>query len=75
VFLLQVLAASSLMAVYLMWANGAVAWTRMPGQNLQRIWLLALVIAGGIAIYFVATWAAGLKLQQFLRRHGPGGSV
>jgi putative peptidoglycan lipid II flippase len=75
VFLLQVLAASSLMAVYLMWANSAVAWTRMPGQNFQRIWFLALVIAGGIAIYFVATWAAGLKLQQFLRRHGPGGSV
>jgi putative peptidoglycan lipid II flippase len=68
VFALQVLAASALMAVFLMWATSAVPWTRMPGQNLQRVGLMGLVIAASIAIYFVATWGAGLKLRQFLRR-------
>ena len=68
VFALQVLAASSLMAVFLMWAAQAVPWTRMPGQNWQRLGLMALVIGASIAIYFVATWGAGLKLRQFLRR-------
>ncbi len=68
VFALQVLAASALMAVFLMWAAGAVAWTRMPGQNWHRVGLMALVIGTSIAIYFVATWGAGLKLRQFLRR-------
>ena len=68
VFALQVLAASSLMAVFLMWAAGAVPWTRMSGQHWQRVGLMALVIIASIAIYFVATWGAGLKLRQFLRR-------
>ncbi len=68
IFALQVLAASSLMAVFLMWAAGSVAWTQMPGQHLQRVWLMALVIGASIAIYFVATWGAGLKLRQLLRR-------
>ena len=67
-FGLQVLAASSLMAVFLMWAASQVAWTQMPGQHLQRVWLMTLVIGASIAIYFVATWGAGLKLRQFLRR-------
>ncbi len=68
VFALQVLAASALMAVFLMWANGAVPWTRLPGQNWQRVGLMALVISASIAIYFIAAWGAGLKLRQFLRR-------
>ena len=68
VFGLQVLAASALMAVFLMWANSAVAWTRLYGQNWQRVGLLALVISVSIAIYFIAAWGAGLKLRQFLRR-------
>ncbi len=68
VFCLQVLAASALMAVFLMWASGAVPWTRLHGQNLQRVGLMALVISASIAIYFIAAWGAGLKLRQFLRR-------
>ena len=68
VFALQVLAASALMAVFLMWAASAVPWTRMPGQNFYRVGLMAAAIGAAIAIYFVATWGAGLKLRQFLRR-------
>lgn len=67
-FVAQVIAASALLTVFLMWANGAVPWTQMPGQRLQRIGLLALVMAGSAGIYFISLWAAGLKLRQFLRR-------
>ncbi len=68
VFLLQVIAASALLAIFLMWAAGAVPWTRMPGENLRRIGVMALVLIGSAAIYFIAIWAAGLKLKQFIRR-------
>jgi putative peptidoglycan lipid II flippase len=68
IFALQVIAASALLAVYLMWAAGAFPWTRMPGEGVKRLWLMALVLLGSSAIYFVAIWAAGLKLRQFLRR-------
>jgi putative peptidoglycan lipid II flippase len=67
-FLLQVIAATALLAVFLMWAESAVPWTRMPGQNFLRVGYMALVLAGSAAIYFVAIWAAGLKLKQFVRR-------
>ncbi len=68
VFLFQVIAASALLAVYLMWAAGAIAWTQMPGEHWKRVGLMALVLLGSFAVYFLSTWAAGLKLRQFLRR-------
>ncbi len=67
-FALQVLAASALLAVFLMWASGSIPWLALHAEKFKRIGLLALVIAGAVAIYFVAIWAAGLKLRQFLRR-------
>lgn len=67
-FVLQVIAACALLAVFLMWANSAFAWTQLRSESFKRIWLLALVLIGSGAIYFVAIWAAGLKLRQFLRR-------
>ena len=68
VFLLQVIAASALLALYLMWASGAIAWTQMHGENWKRALLMALILLGSVALYFVSTWAAGLKLRQFIRR-------
>jgi len=68
VFVLQVIAASALLAVFLMWANGAFPWTQLRSESLKRIMLIALVLTGSAAIYFVALWAAGLKLRQFIRR-------
>ncbi|WP_119967133.1 murein biosynthesis integral membrane protein MurJ [Simplicispira lacusdiani] len=65
---LQVLAASVLMAVFLLWASDQFAWVRMHGQSLRRAGLLALMVAGAAAIYFGALWAAGLKLRALLRR-------
>ena len=67
IFLLQVIAATSLLAVFLMWSAGAVPWTQMPAENFKRVWLMALVLSGSAAIYFVAVWGAGLKLRNFLR--------
>jgi putative peptidoglycan lipid II flippase len=67
-FGLQVLAASALLAVFLMWANGSVAWLTLKDAKLQRIGLLALFVSGGIAIYFAAVLAAGLNVRQLLRR-------
>jgi putative peptidoglycan lipid II flippase len=65
VFLLQVIAGSALLAVFLIWAGSAVAWTEVRGA--KRIALLAGVLAASGAIYFIATWAAGLKLQKLLK--------
>lgn len=65
---LQVLAACALLAVFLMWANGSVDWVALRAHSLKRIWLLALVLIASAAIYFVALWAAGMKLRQLVRR-------
>jgi putative peptidoglycan lipid II flippase len=67
-FALQVLAASALLAVFLMWANGSLPWLALKAEKFKRIGLLALVVSGGVAIYFASAWAAGLKLRQLLRR-------
>lgn len=67
-FVLQVVAACALLMVFLMWANGAFAWTEMRSESIKRIGLLALILSGSVAIYFGALWAAGLKLRQFMRR-------
>jgi putative peptidoglycan lipid II flippase len=67
-FALQVLAASALLAVFLMWANGSVPWLALKAEKFQRIGWLALYVSSAIAIYFVAIWAAGLNLRQLLRR-------
>jgi putative peptidoglycan lipid II flippase len=68
VYALQVLAATALLTVFLMWAAGAFDWTRLQAQAGLRIGLLALLVAGGAAIYLGAVWAAGLRFRQFLRR-------
>lgn len=67
-FVLQVLAASALLTVFLMWAAGAFQWTQLQAQVWMRIGLLALMLAGAGVIYFGAAWAAGLRLMQFVRR-------
>jgi putative peptidoglycan lipid II flippase len=68
VFVMQVIAACALLAVFLMWANDAFAWTQLRSESFKRIGLLMLVMIGSAALYFIALWAAGLKLRQLLRR-------
>ena len=68
VLILQVVAASALLAVFLLWAAGAVNWIGLKTAYFQRIGLLAAVICAGAAMYFVVLWAAGLKLRKLMRR-------
>ncbi|MEZ0308170.1 MAG: murein biosynthesis integral membrane protein MurJ [Ramlibacter sp.] len=68
VFILQVVAATALLTVFLMWAAGSFPWLALRAQALQRAGLMALMLLGSAAIYFVALWAAGLKLRQFVAR-------
>ena len=67
-YALQVLAASALLAVFLMWASSAFHWTQLQSARWTRIGLLVLCLAGSAVIYFGALWAAGLKLRQLVRR-------
>ena len=67
-FVLQVLSASALLLAFLLWANGALAWTQMPDEKMRRIGLLALVLLASGVLYFTTLLATGLKLRQFLRR-------
>jgi putative peptidoglycan lipid II flippase len=68
VFSLQVVAASALLAVFLMWASASFAWTQMGGvQKLWRVGLMGLILMGSGVIYFTALWASGMKLRRLLR--------
>jgi putative peptidoglycan lipid II flippase len=68
VFILQVAAASALLAVFLLWSAGAVNWVGLKTAYFQRIGLFTLVICAGAAIYFIALWATGLKVRKLMRR-------
>ncbi len=68
-FALQVVAASALLAVFLMWASSTpmLPWLALQGAIFQRVGLLLLVIMAGAALYFAACWAAGLKVRALLK--------
>ena len=68
IFALQVLAASALLAVFLMWSAQSVSWTALRADYFKRIGLLALVLCSSAAIYFGALWAAGLKVRKLMGR-------
>ncbi|MBL8268698.1 murein biosynthesis integral membrane protein MurJ [Steroidobacter sp.] len=62
--LIRIVVASTLMAAFLWWFGGDIAtWLTTP--KLQRIVWLAGLVAGGIAIYFAALWAMGVRAGQF----------
>lgn len=67
-FALQVVAASALLAVLLVWGAQHLDWVGMKGQPMRRAGLLAAFMVGAGVVYFGALWAAGLKLRQLLRR-------
>lgn len=67
-FALQVLAASALLAVFLMWGTSSVDWTAFAGGRLLRVGLLAAIVLGGALLYFAVLMLSGLKLRQFLRK-------
>ncbi len=67
-FALQTIAASALMAAFLIWASTAVDWVGLRSHVFQRAGFLILAIGVAAAIYFVALWVSGLKLRQLLRK-------
>jgi putative peptidoglycan lipid II flippase len=67
-FVMQVLAGSALLVIYLLWAAQAFAWIDLRSESLKRIGLLAALMVGAAVVYVGAVWAAGLNLRQFLRR-------
>jgi putative peptidoglycan lipid II flippase len=67
-FLLRVALASALLAVFLTLAGSAFDWTAMRAHSLQRIGLMALVLLGSAAIYFIALRVLGMNLRQLLQR-------
>ena len=67
-FALQVVGASALLAVFLLWSAGAVNWVALKTAYLQRIGLLAVVVCAGAAMYFIALRIGGLKVKQLLKR-------
>ena len=68
VFTLQVVIASALLAVFLLWAASAVSWVGLKIESLKRIGLLVAVISAGAAMYFVVLRATGMRLRKILRR-------
>ena len=67
-FILQVVAASALLATLLVWSSYHFDWVALRAAKWQRIGLLAALMAASAALYFGALWAAGLKLRKMLRR-------
>jgi len=63
-----VLAASALLAVFLVWAAGSVNWVGLKSHYFQRIWYFTLSLFASAAIYFLVLRVSGLKLRQLLRR-------
>jgi len=54
------------MTVFLMWGASAFNWLALRAEALHRAALLAGMLATAAAIYFIALWAAGVKLRQFM---------
>jgi putative peptidoglycan lipid II flippase len=67
-FVLQVVAGTALLAVFLMWAGNEFPWLAWRADAWKRAAAMAGVLAASGAIYFAALWAAGLKLRQFVTR-------
>jgi putative peptidoglycan lipid II flippase len=67
-FALQVIAASALLSIFLVWAAHAFNWTQLQAQSGLRAGMLALIVGGAGLIYLGSAMAAGLKLSQFIRR-------
>ena len=66
---LQVVAASALLAIFLLWASRYFDWIALRAASGKRVGLLGAMLLASAAIYFGALWASGLRLRKLLRRH------
>jgi len=67
-FALQVLAASALLAVFLMWSASSQDWLALGALPWTRIGWLTVTLLGAAGLYFGSLVMAGVRLRQFLRR-------
>ncbi|MGN1055516.1 MAG: murein biosynthesis integral membrane protein MurJ [Comamonas sp.] len=67
-YVLQVVAASALLAAFLSWGAQHWDWKALQASEWQRIGLLALMLAGSGLIYFASLRVSGLHLRALLRR-------
>jgi putative peptidoglycan lipid II flippase len=67
-FVLQVVAASAVLAIYLLWASTGLAWLAAPGGAGGRVLQLLLVLGGAATLYFVVLLLGGVKLREFVRK-------
>ncbi len=65
---LQVVAASALLSLFLVWASLHFDWLALRAASGQRAALMAGLLVASAVIYFGALWASGLQLRQLLRR-------
>ena len=65
-FVLQVVAASALLAIFLSWVTRAYDWMA-PGSAWLRMGGMALVLAASGVLYFGAAWAGGIQLKRLLK--------
>ncbi len=66
-YVLQVVAATALLAVLLLVAGFQIPWIDLQTTVFKRIGLMALVIGASVALYLGALWAGGVKLRQLMR--------
>jgi putative peptidoglycan lipid II flippase len=66
-FLIQVLLATAVLAVLLVWGNQHFDWIGLRAERLYRIGLLAAMIAAAAVLYFAVLALCGLKVRSFVR--------
>jgi putative peptidoglycan lipid II flippase len=66
-FVLQVIAASSLLAVGLLWAASSVDWLGMHAQVFKRVGVLGMVLIAAGSAYLGACALAGVPLKRMVR--------
>jgi putative peptidoglycan lipid II flippase len=67
-FAAQVLVASALLALFLLWGARHFDWLALRATELRRAGLLALMLCASVLLYFGALRVCGLKLRGLLRR-------
>jgi len=60
--------ASALLGLLLYWGAHHFDWVALRTEKLQRIGLLAALIAAAALIYFSALALLGVKLRSFIKR-------
>jgi len=67
-FILQVAAGTLVLAALLAWGSYYFDWIGLRAHRLQRIGLLAALIAGAGLLYYAVLAAVGVRLRSFMRR-------